>query len=162
MLSCDEAAAAIVRLSDGDAGVDPGVRMRLETHLRTCAACRDALDTQRAVSAWLQSRPSDRVSDAFAARLGARLDDESGWFGLADWRAWTLRLTPVAALLAAFVLLGSAPADTTVTLDEWVSNADASAPESLLLEPDVNADAIVESIVIGDGPAAGGANDAGK
>ena len=162
MLSCDEAANAIARLTDGDARLDAGVRARLEAHLLACAACRDALETQRAISGWLQSRPADRVSDAFSARLAARLDDASGWFGLADWRVWTLRLTPVAALLAAFVLLGPAPADTTVTLDEWALDADTSSPESWLLRPDVSTDAIVESIVIGSDPAGGGADDGGK
>ena len=52
----------------------------------TCASCRAALDTQRAVAAWLRTRPADRLSPQFAARLAARLDDASGWFGIADWR----------------------------------------------------------------------------
>jgi anti-sigma factor RsiW len=162
-LSCDDAARAIVRLSDGT--LDAGARATLDAHLGRCADCRAALETQRAVAAWLRSRPADRVSDQFAARLSARLDDASGWFGIADWRAWTLRLTPVAALLAAFVLLGSATADMRFTVDDWALNADDTSAWLLQsdVSPDESLDALVESIVTGEDPAgSGGAGDAGK
>jgi hypothetical protein len=164
-LSCDAAARIIVRLSESgdDAAVDAGARARLDAHLRNCAGCRAALDTQRDLAAWLRSRPVDRVSEQFAARLAARLDDDGGWLGLADWRAWTLRLTPVAALLAAFVFLGSVQTDTALTLDDWAFSADdASSAASWLLESDVSPDALVESIVTGDDATGGGSSDAGK
>jgi hypothetical protein len=162
-LSCDDAARAIVRLSDGT--LDAGARATLDAHLELCADCRAALETQRAVAAWLRSRPADRVFDQFAARLSARLDDASGWFGIADWRAWTLRLTPAAALLAAFVLLGSAAADMGFTVDDWALNADDTSAWLLQsdVSPDESLDALVESIVTGEDPAGtGGAGDAGK
>jgi anti-sigma factor RsiW len=162
-LSCDDAARAIVRWSDGT--LEGGARAALEAHLATCADCRAALETQRAVAAWLRSRPVDRVSDQFAAQLAARLDGDSGWFGIADWRVWTLRLTPVAALLAAFVLLGSAQSDSRVTLDEWALDADDTSSWFLQTDvsPDASLDALVESIVTGDDPVgSGGANDVGK
>lgn len=159
-LSCDDAARAIVRLSDGT--LDAGARATLDAHLELCADCRAALETQRAVAAWLRSRPADRVSDQFATRLSARLDDASGWFGIADWRVWTLRLAPVAALLAAFVLFGSAPSETALTIDDWALDADSSTA-TLLLQSDISADAVIESIVIGDDTAGnGGTSDAGK
>ena len=162
-LSCDEAARAIVRWSDDDAALDSAARAKLDAHLRTCADCRAALETQRDVAARLRARPTDRVSDQFAAGLAARLDEAGGWFGIADWRAWTLRLTPVAALLAALVLLGSSPTETTLTIDDWALDADEASTETLLLQSDVSPDTLIESIVIGDDPAAsGGAGDAGK
>jgi len=162
-LSCDDAARAIVRLSDGT--LDGGARATLDAHLETCADCRAALETQRAVAAWLRSRPADRVSDQFAARLAARLDGDSGWLGIADWRVWTFRLTPVAALLAAFVLLGSAQSESGVTLDEWALDTDDTSSWFLQTDvsPDVSLDALVESIVTGgDTLGGGGANDVGK
>jgi anti-sigma factor RsiW len=167
-LSCDEAGRAIARWSDDDEALDSAARARLDAHVRTCADCRAALDTQRNVAAWLRSRPADRVSERFAARLAARLDDASGWFGVADWRAWTLRLTPVAALLAAFVLLGSSPPDTALTLDDWTLDVDDSSSTATLLlqsdvNPDVGLDALIESIVVGDdGAGSGGTGDVGK
>ncbi len=54
----------------------------------------------------LRMRPANDVSLRFGAQLSARLDDASGWFGIADWRRWTLRLTPVAAALALATYLG--------------------------------------------------------
>ena len=166
--SCDEAARAIVRWSDDDEALDTATRVRLDVHLRTCADCRTAFETQRTVAAWLRSRPADRVSEQFAARLAARLDDASGWLGVADWRAWTLRLTPVAALLAAFVLLGSSQPDTALTLDDWTLDTDDSSSTATLLlqsdeNPEVRLDALIESIVIGeDAAGSGGTGDVGK
>ena len=167
-LSCDEAARAIVRWSDDDKALDSATRATLDAHVRTCAECRAALETQRNVAAWLRSRPPDRVSEQFAARLAARLDEASGWLGVADWRTWTLRLTPVAALLAVFVLFGSSQSDTTLTLDDWTLDTDDSSSTATLLlqsdvNPDVRLDALIESIVIGDdGAGSGGTGDVGK
>jgi len=167
-LSCDDARPVLARWSDDDAGLDAVMRARLAAHLQTCAACRAELDTQRAVAARLRSRPADRVSGQFSARLAAALDDASGWFGVADWRAWTLRLAPVAALLAAFVLLGSSPPDSSPTLDDWTLDTnDMSSTATLLLQsdasPEVKLDALVESIVIGDDAGrSGGTGDVGK
>jgi len=76
-----------------------------------------------------------------------------------------LRLTPVAALLAAFVLLGSATADMGFTVDDWALNADDTSAWLLQsdVSPDEKLDALVESIVTGEDPAGtGGASDAGK
>ena len=159
MLSCDEAATYIVRLSDEDESLDAASRASLDAHLAICAECRAALETQREVAGWLRLRPVDRVPDEFAARLAQRLDDEAGadrampWLGLADWRAWTLRLAPLAALLLIFLLLGSAAVDVQPTIDDWtLGSDDGSSAAALLLQPDVSSDSLAESLVTGELP----------
>ena len=44
--------------------------------------------------------PPPEVPADFLARVNARIDETAGWFGLADFRLWTLRLAPAAAALA--------------------------------------------------------------
>ena len=166
MLSCDEAATYIVRLSDEDETLDASARALLDGHLAICADCRSALETQREVAGWLRSRPVDRVPDDFAARLSRRLDEEARadqmmpWLGIADWRVWTLRLAPLAALLLLFVLLGSS-ADAQPTIDDWtLGSEDGSSAAALLLQSDVSSDSLAESLVTGELPSsAEGAGD---
>jgi len=165
MLSCDEAAAYIVRLSDEEETLDAASRALLDAHVAACADCRSALETQREVAGWLRSRPVDRVPDEFAARLSRRLDEDArtdqwtSWLGIADWRVWTLRLAPLAVLLLLFGLLGSS-ADAQPTLDDWaLGNDDGSSAAALLLQSDVSSDSLAESLVTGELPS--GAEGAG-
>jgi hypothetical protein len=155
MLSCDDAARYIVRSSDEPEALDAAARAALDAHLADCAACREAADTQRAVSAWLRTRPADRVSPQFAARLASRLDAASGWFGIADWRVWTLRLAPVAAALAMAIFLGlDASTPTPVTLEDWTLGvSDSSSAASLLWQPGVSAESVMETMLTGELPA---------
>ena len=62
---------------------------------------------QDLVAATLASAPPPEVSPAFLARVNARIDAEekAGWFGLLDFRVWTLRLAPIAAAVAVLSLL---------------------------------------------------------
>jgi hypothetical protein len=159
MFSCDEAERCMVRAADGGDELDEPRRAALAAHLDGCASCRAAFETQRAVAAWLRLRPADRVSPDFAARLAARLDDASGWFGIADWRAWTLRLAPVAAVLAAAILFGAGTSfERSVTIDEWALSAGdaANADASALWQSDVSADSALESLLTGELPAGSG------
>lgn len=155
MLSCDEAERYIARAVDGGA-LDADGRAALAVHLDGCARCRAALETQRAVSAWLRLRPADRVSPDFLAQLSERLDESAGWLGMADWRVWTLRLAPVAAVLALAILFGGSSLDPSVTIDEWTyDSADNGA--GALWQSGVSVDAALESLVIGEPPASGAA-----
>jgi hypothetical protein len=156
---CKDAAPFIARRADDPSSLDVEIRARVDRHLEECAACRAALETQRAVSAWLRMRPADHLSPGFATRLSARLDEASGWFGIADWRAWTLRLTPVAAALALATYLGVGAATQTpppTTIEEWTIGAAASSTESLLWESDVTPESVMESMLTGERPAGGG------
>lgn len=178
MLSCEQLAPYLVRLSDGPetiaGSIDEATLARLEAHLASCATCRDALETQRAVASVLRTRPADRVSPGFSNRLAVRLDEASGWFGIADWRAWTLRLAPVAAALALATVLGAdvpaipgagegggdAQSMRPATIEEFaVGIAEAAAIDPLLWPSDVTADAVVESMVTGELPAGTGGSE---
>ena len=158
---CDDVARFIARRADDSEPlpelIGAETRARVDAHLESCVSCRAAFETQRAVSAWLRMRPADRLSPRFASRLAARLDDASGWFGIADWQAWTLRLAPVAAALALATYLGlGASTQTTVTLEEWTLGAPGSSTESLLWDSGVSAESVMETMLTGEPPAGGG------
>src|SRR5512144_1336808 len=107
-MTCPDAEPLLAAAADG--ALDEARQARLDAHLATCASCRAALDDQRQIAAILASAVQDEVSPAFAARVNERIDSED-WLQLVDFRAWTLRLAPVAATLALVALLGiGAPA----------------------------------------------------
>ena len=156
-MTCKEMASFLPRRADNADALDAPTRAELDEHLETCRACQVELETQRAVAAWLRARPVDRLSPQFASRLAPRLDQASGWFGIADWRVWTLRLAPVAAALALATYLGfGASSQTAITLEDWtLADADASTA-SVLWEPDVSAESVVETMLTGEPPANAG------
>jgi anti-sigma factor RsiW len=154
---CNDVASFIARRADEHASLDTAIRARVDAHLESCASCRAALDTQRAVSARLRMRPADRLSPHFASRLAARLDDASGWFGIADWRRWTLRLAPVAAALALATYLGlGASTQTPTTIEEWTLGTTDSSTESVLWDSGASAESVMETMLTGELPAGGG------
>jgi hypothetical protein len=154
---CTDVARYIARLADDPESFDEQTRATVEGHLDDCAPCRAALDTQRTVSAWLRMRPVETLSPQFASRLAARLDDASGWFGIADWQAWTLRLAPVAAALALATYLGlGASTQAPPTIEEWTLGTTESSTESLLWDSGVSAESVMETMLTGELPAAGG------
>jgi predicted anti-sigma-YlaC factor YlaD len=79
--------------------VDPASRARLEAHAATCAGCRRALDEQAAVKRMLADLSPVEVSRGFAARVRERVEQRPWWMPAGNWRLWTLRLAPIAALL---------------------------------------------------------------
>ena len=162
---CRDAAPFIVRRAENAESstegrpelIDAQARAEFDAHLEDCASCRAALDTQRAVSAWLRMRPADRLSPHFASRLAARLDDASGWFGVADWRRWTLRLAPVAAALALATYLGlGATAQAPTTIEEWTLGTSESSSESMPWDAGVSAESVMETMLTGELPTGGG------
>jgi anti-sigma factor RsiW len=160
MLSCDDATRLIARRADGDV-LDVSAAAALDSHLAGCSSCRDAVPAQRAVAELLRARPAERVSPRFHARLAKRLDDDGGWFGMADWRAWTIRLAPaaVALALAAFLTSGQMAASP-ISLEEWtVGSTDSSSPASVLWDSDLSSDSVLESMLGVEVPAAGGASN---
>jgi putative zinc finger protein len=160
-MTCTDAVRFIARFADAADSLDAVTRAEIAAHLEQCASCRSALETQRVVAAWLRTRPADHVSPDFAARLAARLDEVSGWFGLADWRVWTLRLAPLAAMLALAIVLGSETATpASVTLEDWTVG-DSSSTASLLWQENVTSESLIETMLTGETPAAsdGGAGN---
>ena len=106
-------------------------------------------EDQEAVAAILASRAQPDVPADFVARVNARIDATAGWFGLADFRLWTLRLAPLAAALGLFAVLWPAAATTgTTTGTATVPAATAAgfSPASATdWQQDVSADALLEA-----------------
>jgi hypothetical protein len=156
-MDCQKIVSVLARRADDADALDPAVCAEVDAHVAGCRACQREVEAQRAVIAWLRARPADRLSPQFASRLAARLDEASGWFAIADWRLWTLRLAPVAAALALAIYLGlGASSQTAITLDDWTAVAADGSAASVLLEPDVSADAVVETMLTGEPPVAAG------
>jgi hypothetical protein len=100
---------------------------------------------QDAVAAILASRPQPDVPADFVSRVNARIDATAGWFGLADFRLWTLRLAPLAAALALFAVLWPAAATTSTATVPAATAADFSPASATDWQQDVSADALLEA-----------------
>jgi hypothetical protein len=159
-MQCADIAPFIARRADAPETLDATTLRAVDSHVAGCAACRAALDEQRAVAGMLRMRPANNVSVRFSAQLSARLEDASGWFGIADWRRWTLRLTPVAAALALATYLGlgttsqapaSVPATVPLSVNDWAlapaEGQAGSTRESMLWESGVSAESVLETML---------------
>jgi hypothetical protein len=106
-------------------------------------------DEQDLVAALLRSTPPPDVPGDFVARVNARIDATAGWFGLADFRVWTLRLAPAAAALALVGVVWSASSSTATTLSAPATPASAPAvfspASSSDWQQDVTGDALLEA-----------------
>jgi hypothetical protein len=115
-------------------------------------------DDQALVSAVLAAMPPPAVPADFLARVNARIDETAGWFGLADFRTWTLRLAPAAAALAVIAVVWPATATTATTGSSSSPSASPAAsfsPASATdWQQDVSADALLDAALH---PASGGA-----
>jgi len=101
----------IVRAADGS--LDAADHGRLEEHLASCGECREALQTQMAMRALVMTRPGQQASREFAARVRAQLPAANrSWIDGWDFRVWTWRLAPVAAIVfvTAFAVARRTPA----------------------------------------------------
>lgn len=163
-MTCSAAEPLIPRYADDPAALSAAQRQPLELHLAVCDACRVVLEDQRHVVRVLNARPHAAVPPAFAARLAARLDAEpQGWLGLANWRAWTVTLTPLAAALVLIAWLGGAaslqsPALSssapTETFETWTASA-TGEPAAVFLQSSTG-DVLLEAVLTGAAAAAGG------
>ena len=98
-------------------------------------------EDQNLVSSVLASMPPPDVPADFVARVNARIDETSGLFGLADFRAWTLRLAPLAAGLALIAVLWP---ETAPAVSSSVTPASSFSPTSATdWQQDVSADALL-------------------
>jgi anti-sigma factor RsiW len=150
-------------LASVEGTLDASSRERLEAHAATCAGCRRALDEQAAVKRMLADLPPVVVSRGFAARVRERVEQRPWWMPAGNWRLWTLRLAPVAALLTLLAWLPvqtplQSDASGTVTttasgsvLESWataavVAGANAAGESAVvpqLLDPSVHAHTIL-------------------
>ena len=101
-------------------------------------------DDQKQVAALLASMPPPDVPPGFGARVNARIDESEGWFGVADFRAWTLRLAPLAAGLALIAVLWPDAATSSTSSTSTASPAADFSPASPAdWQQDVSADALL-------------------
>lgn len=147
MTSCERMLPLIVRAADGALSV--AERAALDEHLFSCAGCREALSGQTAVSRALAEMPFDAAPPGFAARVRARIEARPGVIDLFNWRAWTLRLAPVAALVGLLAWLPSSQTTWTLTAAEeaWASGdiftltgapQSGAIPGAILFDTDVD------------------------
>jgi hypothetical protein len=100
---------------------------------------------QDLVASVLASMPPPDVPADFVSRVNARIDETAGWFGLADFRVWTLRLAPAAAALALIALLwpGTATTSTPTSSPSVAPTASFSPASATDWQQDVSADALL-------------------
>jgi anti-sigma factor RsiW len=158
-MNCPDAEPLIARYADDPAALGSAERQELERHIEVCEACRLVLKDQRQVARALRARSPVPVSPGFAARLAARLDAEpAGWLGLANWRAWTVTLSPVAFALVFVAWLGgsastqpSAPSTTAgqaETFETWTTSSPAAEPAAVFLQSSTG-DVLLEAVLTG-------------
>jgi len=146
MAVCDDMVPLVLGAAEGT--LDEAARARLDAHVARCAGCRDALAGQVFVRAALGELAFAPVSPGFAARVRQRVEPRSWWLTIVNWRAWTLRLAPVAALLC---LLAWWPrGDETTTrmpltsvVHSWAAGAESHS--TLLFDPDADSSALVSA-----------------
>lgn len=160
-MNCDD--SLIVRYADNASALTPDERLQIESHLEACDACRVAFDHQRTVMAMLRDRMETTPAPGLVARVSARIDRdlEGGWLGLANWRAWTVGLAPLAAALmivaylVADVTTTNTAQTTAATFDEWTIGTSGSSPASALLHSAPTGDALIEAVLTGTAPSSG-------
>jgi anti-sigma factor RsiW len=150
-MRCDDAERAVMRRAAGR--LDPAGVQRLEAHLDGCPACREAAGSQQEVAAILSARPDAAPPLGFATRVMAHLDSPPTWLDVINWRRWTVRLAPVAAVLLVVAAVGFGPADAVEPIEfsdlvtDWVE-ADGTPPGfSLVWQDDVADDTLLEAVL---------------
>jgi anti-sigma factor RsiW len=168
-MNCSEIERLIARYADDAGALSDVQRQHLESHLESCDACRVALGEQRQVARALGARPQVAVPPGFAARVAAGIDAEGeGWLPLANWRAWTAALAPLAAALVFVAWLSggsgvsstspaSTQASTTAgeTFDTWAISTASSSRAAVFLEDGSGGDALLEAVLTGTSSSGG-------
>ena len=130
-----------------DATIQPSDRAALDVHVAFCDTCRRSLVGHQAVAVVLRSRQPSAVPSGFAARVASRVAEESGWLGLAEWRTWTLRLTPVMAAVAIAVVL--TVGRTTVVTSSTAEASTADPATTLMTASAISGEALVDMALTG-------------
>jgi hypothetical protein len=145
MTACEEMLPLILRNAE-DALDEPG-RVRLATHVKACATCREALAAQTEIRQLLVQVPFPEVSGGFAVRVRAQAMPSAGWLGLLNWRTWTLGLAPVAAMLCLLAIYagreGSNAASTSTVITTWAQGSNGHTAK--MLDPTADLDSVFAS-----------------
>ncbi len=125
---CDDLIPALVRAADGSLDVLPAdERARLQAHLATCVSCADALADQMSMRQALATLAAEPVDTFVGTRVMANLRGEAPvttWLESLDWKRWTWRLVPVAAVLA--IAVGSVAANTATNATNATDTTDTT------------------------------------
>lgn len=155
-MRCDEAGPLLLGWEEGR--LDAAAARRVGQHLEHCEACREIVEAQRRVSAILAARPLAEAPWGFSNRVMARLATAPGWVEVLNWRAWTVRLAPVAAGLVVVATLGFGPTEAAAPIEfsdlvtDWVAEDDAATLPafSLLWQEEVTDDTLLEAVLTAD------------
>lgn len=148
--SCEPLIPLILRSADG-ARLSDSEQAELDAHVTACSECRAALRDQTAVRHLLREVELTPAPRDFASRVRERAAPGTNLIDLFNWRAWTLRLAPLAALLAliAWYPTGAASPTTSDTnqtlpaaLDEW-AGGQAQVAGGLLISASSDRDALL-------------------
>ncbi len=112
-MNCQKFEPLLIAYTDGRA--TDGERAEVDRHLLACAACRERVEGFARVWSVLEEAPVPQVSEAFDARLRARLAAEPR----NAWLAWLP--APRFAFATAALLL----------LSVWIGREPATAPEDI-------------------------------
>lgn len=114
---CEDQIPALLRAADGSLNELPAdQRARLQAHLTTCAACAEALAGQTSMRQALSALAGDPVPTFVGSRVMAELRSAApafSWLDALDFKRWTWRLVPIAAMLALAVGSVAATSDDT-------------------------------------------------
>ncbi len=142
-MMCPEVEPLLAPAADGL--LDAARRAQLDAHLAECDGCRAALEDQRQVASILASTVAPDVSQAFLVAVNGRIDASDDLLESVDFRWWTLRLAPIAAVLALVAYLGIGARATTITQTSTQAAATFSPKDSSDWERDVTANALLEA-----------------
>ncbi len=150
-ITCEDARRLMLR-DDGALSPD-GTPTELLLHVRACDRCREELEEQLTVRGLLADLDGEPVPPGFAARVCARVETDASPVESVNWKAWTLRLTPVAAgLLLAGALMALHASRTAVSLDvvldRWTIGDTSSSTATLLLNG-APADRLLQELLVG-------------
>jgi len=139
---CPDYLALVARSADGS--IAPAESERLDEHLRSCDACRAALDAQRDVRAWLVARPALAASPDLFVKVRDALEREArGPLGV-DYRRWAWRLAPIAA---AVVIAAAWDVSTTANTASTASAYSDVPVTSVLFSGDVSDDSLLSVLL---------------
>jgi anti-sigma factor RsiW len=163
---CSAVEGLLARAADGLDALSAPERASLDAHTASCAACRAALADQRGVAGVLRARPHVAVPADLTARIAARLDRDRAdtrLLEMANWRAWTVGLVPVAAalMLAAWlgVGTGAGPSGSQSNAITIESTESPTTPAAMFMQPAANSDSLVEAVLTGAVPPATGSGN---
>lgn len=138
---CDDLIPALVRAAEGSLDVLPAdQRAALQAHLATCASCADALADQTSMRQALTALAEEPVHTYVGTRVMANLrmaQPAPTWLDALDFKRWTWRLVPVAAVLAIAVGSVAASPDTTEATDATTSTTNSMPASSTLVTGEV-------------------------